>query len=615
MRKIVGFLAGLALAAFGVSAADAQPVCISSNPGSIACQSQATNLQLSDILAGTQATGPLRANQSVKVSISQVLNLAGSTQYVPFSGGSLTGKLTAAASANGGAGLNLPPGAAPSAPANGDMWTTSAGLFVQANGTTFGPLGGGGGVNTGTLNAIGYYAVAGNTLSPLATAANRVLISNGSSIPSFSSTLPTGLTIPGAILQAASYANSAALPAVTTANTGQLAYVANCLNGAETGTGGSGCLYEVNTAGSWVPLPSIPTQQITVGGQALYLGQGTANQGNGGKIATFNGSGTSGDCVSINATGALIDAGSPCGGGSGGSGTVTAGTVNQLAWYSTSGTAVAGLAAVNNGILGYNGSGVPSISTTTPTGLTIPSPTISNPALTGTATYVGMTGTGKLTSAAATTTQAGFNILPGVAPTSPANGDMWSTSSGFFMRYNGGTFPVGTGNGTITGVTTSGPLTGGGTSGALTLNCATCLLSSGGGSLVATAPLLFNASTSTLSIGQQTKSFTFNADAFTTIGNASYTVYLNFPYATGSITGVRATTGGSGSPSFTIGMQVNGTNVASCNGLTVSPSTPVNATCGSNSIASGNPVTLVISGTNGSPSSAAIQVTYSTSAS
>lgn len=613
MQKTVVFLTGLLLAVLGLRAAEAQPVCNSATPGSVACQSQAANLQLTDILYGTQATGPLRANQAVKMSLSQLLGLAGSSQYVPFSGGVLTGKLTAAVSGTGSAGFNLAPGTAPAAPANGDEWITSSGLFVQAGGTTFGPLGAGGGVNTGTLNALAYYAGAGNTLSGLATTANRVLTTNSGGGMTFSATLPVGLTIPGAILQPAPYANTAALPTVTTANTGQQGFVLSCLNGQETGGGGSGCNYIVNDAGTWVPQSLTPTQQITIGGQALYLGQATLNEGVGSKLATWAGGSTSGNCVSQNAAGTLQDAGVVCGGGSGGNGTVTTGTINQMAWYSASGTAVAGLASVNNAVLGTSGAGVPSMLTILPPALTIPGPTISNPVLTGAGTYVGLTGTGKLISAAATTAQAGFNVPPGVVPTTPANGDLWSTNTGFFVRYNGGTFPLGAG--TLTGITTPGPITGGGTAGVLTLLCPTCLTGTAGGSFVAASPLLFNAATSTVSMGNQTKPFVFQADQYTTIANATYTIFLSYPYATGSISSIQATTGGTGSPSFAVSVQVNGVNVTTCNGLTVSPSTPVNAICGSNSIVLGNPVTLLLSSTSGAPSSAVVQVTYAASAS
>lgn len=44
------------------------------------------------------------------------------------------------ASVTGAAGMNLPHGTAPSSPTNGDVWTTTAGLFIRINGVTIGPL-------------------------------------------------------------------------------------------------------------------------------------------------------------------------------------------------------------------------------------------------------------------------------------------------------------------------------------------------------------------------------------------------------------------------------------------------------------------------------------------
>ncbi len=55
-----------------------------------------------------------------------------------------------------------------------------------------------------------------------------------------------------------------------------------------------------------------------------------------------------------------------------GSGTVNSGLINQVAWYAAAGTAVSGLSTANNGVLVTSGAGVPSISTTLPSGLTIP---------------------------------------------------------------------------------------------------------------------------------------------------------------------------------------------------------------------------------------------------
>lgn len=48
--------------------------------------------------------------------------------------------LQTAASTSGIAGFRLPHGTAPSSPGDGDMWTTTAGLFVRINGVTVGPL-------------------------------------------------------------------------------------------------------------------------------------------------------------------------------------------------------------------------------------------------------------------------------------------------------------------------------------------------------------------------------------------------------------------------------------------------------------------------------------------
>ncbi len=49
-------------------------------------------------------------------------------------------RLVTRTSGSGSAGVNLPHGSAPSAPVNGDLWTTTAGLFVRINGVTVGPL-------------------------------------------------------------------------------------------------------------------------------------------------------------------------------------------------------------------------------------------------------------------------------------------------------------------------------------------------------------------------------------------------------------------------------------------------------------------------------------------
>jgi hypothetical protein len=53
-------------------------------------------------------------------------------------------KVLTSASTTTRAGINIPHGTAPSSPVNGDIWTTTAGMYVYVNGWTVGPLGAGG---------------------------------------------------------------------------------------------------------------------------------------------------------------------------------------------------------------------------------------------------------------------------------------------------------------------------------------------------------------------------------------------------------------------------------------------------------------------------------------
>lgn len=62
------------------------------------------------------------------------------------------------------------------------------------------------------------------------------------------------------------------------------------------------------------------------------------------------------------------------------------------------------------------------------------------------------THTAPILSAASTSSAAGLNLAPGTAPSSPNNGDIWTTSSGLFAEINGATQQVGgkTGFATLT---------------------------------------------------------------------------------------------------------------------------------------------------------------------
>ena len=52
------------------------------------------------------------------------------------------------------AGINVPHGAAPTTPVNGDVWTTTTGMYVRVNGATVGPLGAGGGTPATTVTTL-----------------------------------------------------------------------------------------------------------------------------------------------------------------------------------------------------------------------------------------------------------------------------------------------------------------------------------------------------------------------------------------------------------------------------------------------------------------------------
>lgn len=156
---------------------------------------------------------------------------------------------------------------------------------------------------------------------------------------------------------------------------------------------------------------ALTSNSMTIGGQAVALGGSTTNQGTGGKLQLSTGSTTSGHCVQFDASGNTVDAGGACTTGGGG-GTVSSGLINQLAWYAAGGTTVSGLTTANSGVLVTSAGGVPSIATTLPSALTIPSPTItgatiSTPAISG-ATIT----TSSLASPTFTGTVAGAGTIP-----------------------------------------------------------------------------------------------------------------------------------------------------------------------------------------------------------
>lgn len=143
--------------------------------------------------------------------------------YAPLSlgGGTMLGKLNTQVSSTGNAGLNLGVGSSPGSPINGDLWVTSSGLFAQVNGETINiSAGGSGSIITGTVNSIPYYSST-TQISALAKVNNAVLETDGSGVPSLSTTLPSGLTIPSPVISGvASFTGSIGASSTPVSGTG-----------------------------------------------------------------------------------------------------------------------------------------------------------------------------------------------------------------------------------------------------------------------------------------------------------------------------------------------------------------------------------------------------------
>lgn len=94
-----------------------------------------TNYGFSKITAGTEKDiwGPIQS-ATLDAIDTQIKNRQNEiAANLAKAGGTMTGKLTLVASAVGGSGLNYPTGVAPSAPNAGDVWTTTTNLLVRLN--------------------------------------------------------------------------------------------------------------------------------------------------------------------------------------------------------------------------------------------------------------------------------------------------------------------------------------------------------------------------------------------------------------------------------------------------------------------------------------------------
>lgn len=179
--------------------------------------------------SGTGAASGSTFNGSAAVTVSY-----NSIGAAPLASPTFTGKVTVAASASGGAGFNMPQGAAPTSPVNGDIWTTSSGLFARINAATVQFATGGGsatGTNTGdqTISITGDVTASGSTGALNAT----VTKINGTSLAGLATGILKNTTTTGV----PSIAVAADFPTLNQNTTGSAASLTTSRNFSITGGG------------------------------------------------------------------------------------------------------------------------------------------------------------------------------------------------------------------------------------------------------------------------------------------------------------------------------------------------------------------------------------------
>ena len=165
----------------------------------------------------------------------------------------------------------------------------------------------------------------------------------------------------------------------------------------------------------------------------------------------------------------------------------------------------------------------------------------------GDTTFTFVDALGKVNTVAATTASAGLNVPHGTAPTTPVNGDIWSTASGLFSRINGSTqqYPTLSANNTFSNASgTFGSSTAAGTinvaSGA-TISASTKTVNVGTGGVVGSTtnitvgPVL---GASTTSIGGTTAASTLNLATGATLTATTKAVNIGTSGVAGSTTNI-----------------------------------------------------------------------------
>lgn len=427
-------LAGLLAFSSALQAADVKPIVVNPSTGLNTTMQPGMRLSVPTASGGFLVTQDAGVQTATRVFSYPVL-VSNDTLVVLGLPQTFTAKITFPASTTGASSINLPAGAAPTSPVNGDMWTTTAGLFAQINGSTVGPFSSN--AVTGSLTA---------PRIPFASGASTLVDSGGLTYSTV-----TGLH--------------------SNVGTGSQTFTAGDNAGNATMTGASNTIVGVSSG-----------HALTIGNFNTVIGQGSYLNATdaGGNIVIGTGSGNSninssttpniliGNSVNIDAGrfGALVigssstnitdafigngianaSAGNITYHGTGGSGANNPGGQFIVAGGQGTGTALGGAIVLQTspvGVSSSNPNNLVEIARVSPVGNVLIG-TTTDPAGTK-----GLSVSGETFTSASTTTRSGLNIAPGAAPTAPADGDFWLVNAtGFFGRVNGATVgPFGAGGG------------------------------------------------------------------------------------------------------------------------------------------------------------------------
>lgn len=404
-----------------------------------------------------------------------------------------TAKNTFPATTTGAASINLPAGTAPTSPVDGDVWTTTAGVFARINGGTVGPFNAGG--ITGTLVS-GRVPFANGTSSLTDSAIMTFSTANGLSVnkntafrSEFFGSAAGNNTLTGTSLT------------VVGGTSGQ-----GLTNGANDTIVGSQAANILTSGGKNVIVGDSTAQTLTTGSSNILLGTladtDTSSRSNAFVAGSINGTniadvwfgngiaapsplaylvhGTAGSGTDIAGGSITLAGGQGTGAGLGGPITF------QTALATTTGTGANSLVEVARVTQGKNVLVGTTTDITGTFGLAVAGTTDASSSTTGAVQISGGVGIAKklyvgteIFTPASNTTNAGITLPPGSAPSAPVNGDLWTTTTGLFARINGSTV------GPYSAITTplASTLGGTGVNNAGTLTNATNTTITGGGTL------------------------------------------------------------------------------------------------------------------------------------